>query len=636
LHRTALSVDAVLKPRTIRGQLILGLIVFEILLVSAFAFFVIQEHADELKAREIRRLEYQANMVSLMVQVAFSGDREEVLRQTIKLVMQAPSIQSVIVTDPDGQTIMDTGDAAHKNRYQLTTVERSYLKRVDKVTIFPSGTGNSEVVAPIQMGGTLKALVWIHPSEQAGQEEIDTQVRLTLVFAVVGAVFCVLLAEFLATSMTRPLAKLLQATRRIIHDPADTSKIPPDPAASTEVADLTLAFNLMVEAIEEQRAGLNDTLGLLDSMLAHAPIGIAFFDSHARFIRMNEFLAGMNGIPVSKHIGRPVTEIFAGPAGERIEEGILRVFDASEPVRDLELNVGEPEEDGRVSTWLVNIYPVRALNQGVRWVGAVIVDTTGIKRSEDALRRTEKLAAVGRLSSSIAHEINNPLEAITNLLYLLRQTGGLNQQAIDYIELASHEVARMSEIVQQTLRFHRQSTRPMVTNIGEILDSVLTLHRGKALGAQVQIERRYRGQVELFCFSGEMRQLFANLVGNALDAMPSHGGRLIVEVRYSRFWQNPEVSGVRVVVADTGCGMSSATRRKIFEPFFTTKEATGTGLGLWVSTEIIEKHQGVVRVRSRTVHEGGTSGTVFMVFLPSLTNLTLMESEIQSRSKAVV
>jgi signal transduction histidine kinase len=254
-------------------------------------------------------------------------------------------------------------------------------------------------------------------------------------------------------------------------------------------------------------------------------------------------------------------------------------------------------------------------------VGAVIVDTTGIKRSEDALRRTEKLAAVGRLSSSIAHEINNPLEAITNLLYLLRQMDSLDEQAAAYVELASHEVARMSEIVQQTLRFHRQSTRPAVTNINEVLDSVLSLHRGKVRGLQVAVERRYRGDVDLFCFSGEMRQLFANLIGNALDAMPSQGGRLIVDVRYSRSWVNPSLAGIRVVVADTGCGMTASTRRRIFEPFFTTKEATGTGLGLWVSEEIIAKHQGRVRVRSRTAVDHEKSGTVFMLFLPTLAKL---------------
>ncbi len=606
-----------LKPRTIRGQWIAGLIIFEILLVSFFAFFVIQEHAGEIKARESRRFDYQANMVTLLAQLAISDERPYVMQRGIEQMMKAPSIKAVHVTDMQGRTILES-KPGRNGIDRLTAAERPYLTVAKGVTVFQDGNGQPEVVSPVIVDGSPKALVWIYPSDQSQKEEMDAQVRLTLVFAVIGAVCCVLLAEYLARSTTRPLSGLLQATRKIIRDPTDTSTVEVDAAASAEVADLTLAFNLMVASIEEQRSGLNDTLGLLDSMLAHAPIGIAFFDTHARFIRMNEFLAAMNGVSIGNHIGRGVVEIFPGPTGRLIQEGIQSVFATSEPVRDLEVNLGEPEEDGRVSTWLVNIYPVRSATHGVRWVGAVIVDTTGIKRSEDALRRTEKLAAVGRLSSSIAHEINNPLEAITNLLYLLRQMDGLDEQATAYVELASHEVARMSEIVQQTLRFHRQSTRPTVTNINEILDTVLSLHRGKVRGLQVEIERRYRGDVDLFCFSGEMRQLFANLIGNALDAMPSHGGRLIVGVRHSRSWEDTSIDGIRVVVADTGCGMSESTRRRIFEPFFTTKEATGTGLGLWVSVEIIVKHHGIVRVRSRSALNHEKSGTVFMVFLPSL------------------
>jgi PAS domain S-box-containing protein len=609
--------------------LIAALIVFEILLVSVFAFFVIQEHTDEIRAREYRRLEYQANMVVLMAQVAIAEDRPDLVRRTVTLMLRAPSIKAVQITDMQGRTMLDANSDLNGSD-RLTSAERPYLRRAKGVTVFHVPGGGFEVVAPVAVDGSPRALVWIYPNDHPGQEEVDTQVRLTLVFAVVGAVCCILLAEFLARSTTRPLSRLLQATRRIIRDPADTSKLPVDPVASGEVADLTLAFNLMVASIEEQRAGLNDTLGLLDSMLAHAPIGIAFFDTHARFIRMNEFLAAMNGVSIGHHIGRSVVEIFPGPTGRLIEEGIQTVFATSEPVRDLEVIVGEPEEDGRVSTWLVNIYPVRSATHGVRWVGAVVVDTTGIKRSEDALRRTEKLAAVGRLSSSIAHEINNPLEAITNLLYLLRQIGELDEQATAYIELASHEVTRMSEIVQQTLRFHRQSTRPAVTNINEILDSVLSLHGGKVRGQQVDVERRYRGDVELFCFSGEMRQLFANLIGNALDAMPDHEGRLIVEVRYSRSWKDPSIEGIRVVVADTGCGMGPAVLRRIFEPFFTTKEATGTGLGLWVSAEIIQKHQGRVRVRSRSAEESEKSGTVFMVFLPNRATFAASGSEMDA------
>ncbi len=144
---------------------------------------------------------------------------------------------------------------------------------------------------------------------------------------------------------------------------------------------------------------------------------------------------------------------------------------------------------------------------------------------------------------------------------------------------------------------------------------MLTLHQGRIHSLHVEITRRYEPGVQLFCLSGALRQLFANLIGNALDAMPA-GGRLLLSVRRSQSWKD-EVPGVRVVVADTGSGMPEAVRRRIFEPFYTTKEATGTGLGLWVSSEIIQKHQGTVAVKSRSAtRDGATSGTVFMLFFP--------------------
>ncbi len=607
-----------LKRRTIRRQLIVGLLVFEVLLVAFFAFFIIRSHKREMSTRERHRLEYQSGTLAVVAGDALASHRIDPLRKTIAAMMGASTIAAVEITDPNGVTIVGS-NPAQEGTSTLTDTERKYLAVSRGTSILDLPGGHHEAVAPIMIDGKLRALAWVYPNDSAAQPELYDQLRLTLAFALVGVVGCILLAEYLARSVTRPLGRLLQATRRIIRDPVDTSTLPPDPSASSEVADLTLAFNLMVASIEEQRTGLNDTLGLLDSMLAHAPVGMAFFDSQTRFIRMNEFFAGMNGLLIGKHIGRSVTEIFAGKTGETIRESIEQVFETAEPVRDLEVNVGEPEEDGRLTTWLVNIYPVKSAGPAVRWVGAVIVDTTGIKRSEDALRRTEKLAAVGRLSASIAHEINNPLEAITNLLYLIRRQDGLDAKSADYVDLAEHEVARMSEIVQQTLRFHRQSTRAAVANVGEILESVLSLHRGRVRALQIKVEQRFRGEVELYCFAGEMRQLFANLIGNAIDAMPGQGGRLVLEVRTSRSWKDPDVSGVRVVVADTGCGMSRATQRRIFEPFFTTKEATGTGLGLWVSAEIIQKHHGTVRVRSRGAcdREEGRSGTVFMVFLPS-------------------
>jgi signal transduction histidine kinase len=244
-------------------------------------------------------------------------------------------------------------------------------------------------------------------------------------------------------------------------------------------------------------------------------------------------------------------------------------------------------------------------------VGAILVDTTEQKRAEEALRRTEKLAAAGRLAASIAHEINNPLEAVMNLLFLVRQDQ-LSPATARFAEMASQEVSRVSEITQQTLRFYRQSTLPTLSNVREILESVVKLHMGRTQSLQVELRLDLPEELPLFCFAGELRQVFANLIGNALDAMTPGGGRLIVRARTVR---KPGAGGVRISVGDTGTGIAPEAKRHIFEPFFTTKEATGTGLGLWVSEQIIQKHQGTVRFRSRA--SGDCTGTVFSVFFPS-------------------
>ncbi len=246
----------------------------------------------------------------------------------------------------------------------------------------------------------------------------------------------------------------------------------------------------------------------------------------------------------------------------------------------------------------------------VRYVGTHI-DITQRKLTEDALRKTEKLAVTGRLAASIAHEINNPLEAIMNIVYLLTAKSEMDDEAKRYLALAQQELTRVSNIVTQTLRFYRQSSGPALCHFDEIMDSVLSMHNGRVLSAHIAVIRDYRPTPPLTCFSGELRQVFANLVGNAIDAMPE-GGTLRVRIR--EIQQQNGATAVCVTVADTGTGIPENVLPHIFEPFVTTKEATGTGLGLWVSLEIIQKHRGSIRVRSRTA--GRHTGTAFRVVLP--------------------
>ncbi len=239
-------------------------------------------------------------------------------------------------------------------------------------------------------------------------------------------------------------------------------------------------------------------------------------------------------------------------------------------------------------------------------------DVTEKRLAQAALMQNEKLAAVGRLASSIAHEINNPLEAVTNLLYLLQMDETLGAESKGYVQEAESELRRVSEITTHMLRFYRQSTSPAAVDLGEVLESVLVLFQVRLARAGVTVEKRFETATRLQGLAGELRQVFANLVGNALDAT-REGGRLVLKLRDSRCVRTGR-AGIRVTVADTGSGMSAAVQKKVFEPFFTTKGNTGTGLGLWVSLELIQKHRGTVRLRSC---EGeARHGTVFCLFFP--------------------
>jgi PAS domain S-box-containing protein len=267
--------------------------------------------------------------------------------------------------------------------------------------------------------------------------------------------------------------------------------------------------------------------------------------------------------------------------------------------------------DGEIR-WIRSVGRIIQEQNGPLRMAAIVEDITDRKRTEAALLRTEKLAAVGRLAASIAHEINNPLEAITNLLYLARTSEDLDRSR-EYLAFAEAELHRASAITSQTLRFHKQSTRPMEVTSDDLIDNALGILRSRIMNAGVTIDRRYSARRPVMCFDGEIRQVVSNLLINAVDAMHPAGGHLLLRSREGRDHATGR-AGLILTIADTGSGMSRETLTKIFEPFFTTKGAAGTGLGLWISKEIMERHRGYLHVRSS--RRPDRSGTVFTLFLP--------------------
>lgn len=229
--------------------------------------------------------------------------------------------------------------------------------------------------------------------------------------------------------------------------------------------------------------------------------------------------------------------------------------------------------------------------------------------SQEALRRTEKLAVAGRMAASIAHEINNPLAAITNLLYLISTSKDL-ESAHKYNAIAQDELRRVSEIANQTLRFYRSPQSPELVNASEVIDSVAALFRSKLGAHGITLTRDYAPGLKLTVSVGELRQVLVNLIANAIDAM-RNGGHILLRTR-ERLNSVTGQAGIRITIADDGEGVPPQARTRLFEPFFTTKGSTGTGLGLWLTRDILERAGGYIRFRNHHAPHGA----VFSLWLP--------------------
>lgn len=269
--------------------------------------------------------------------------------------------------------------------------------------------------------------------------------------------------------------------------------------------------------------------------------------------------------------------------------------------------------DGRWHDILARGAPVRDDHGRITGWAGINLDISKLKQAEAALRRSEKLATAGRLAASVAHEINNPLSAVTNALYLALRDESLSSITRDYLKLAEQELARVAHVTTQTLQFHKQSSASAPADVSEVMDSVFSLFAPRLRASAIAVEREYLTREKLYCLHDELRQVFANLISNSLDATPP-GGKLRIRIKKTRAWNDMAADGIRVVIGDTGHGIPPGLRDRVFEPFVSTKEATGTGLGLWVAEAIIRKHDGHIAMRSRT--GAAQHGTVFSLFFP--------------------
>jgi len=347
----------------------------------------------------------------------------------------------------------------------------------------------------------------------------------------------------------------------------------------------------------------------ISDIFEHAAIGLAITDVTGNVVGVNKAFA--------KIVDRSPAEIhdanlfrWTHPEDQSRHDELLKQLLARE-IPGFVIEKRYMRADGGV-VWVRNSVSLMSDEQSPpgRLV-SICEDISDRKRAEGVLERQEQMASIGQLTSSILHEINNPLEAVGNLIFLARQAASLFEAA-GYLEQAEEELGHASQITSQGLQFHRQSSAATSTNVADLLCSVLALLKGRLKEARVHVALATDDAPELMCFPGEIRQVFVNLISNAIDSMAADG-QLKIRVRPSTDWRTSE-HGVRVTIADTGEGMSQETQKHIYQAFFTTKGAQGSGLGLWVTSNIVKKHQGCIHVRSKRASTAG--GTVFSLIFP--------------------
>jgi PAS domain S-box-containing protein len=374
-----------------------------------------------------------------------------------------------------------------------------------------------------------------------------------------------------------------------------------------------MARNALAEEIEQQLAlvaasqkSAAESEALYRLITDALPSLVAYVDRDLCYVRANKNYETWYGVRAEEIEGRSIDSVLGG-AALSVKPRLYAALAGTAQHFETQMKTLAGER-----TVAISHIPDFDAAGNVRGVVVQGADVTAARQAEITLRRTEKLAAVGKLASSIAHEINNPLEAVTNLLYLARTDEHLPADALGYLQMAESELGRVSAIASQTLRFHKQTTTAQPIGAEQLFETVLAIYKNRMTG-RVALEERYRPARDLVCFEGEIRQVLNNLVGNALDALPSGKGRVLVRSRQA---VSPKdgTAGLLITVADNGSGMSARTLESLFEAFFTTKGMNGTGLGLWVSKDIIDRHSGTLQVRS-SQHEKH-HGTVFRLFLP--------------------
>ena len=377
---------------------------------------------------------------------------------------------------------------------------------------------------------------------------------------------------------------------------------------------ILLAFSIIreMETRERDAASLRQSEEWFRVTLSSIGDGVIATDDQGRVSFLNPIAERLTGTSLEEARGKKIGEvfpIFSEATNNPVDNPVDKVL-ALGSVVGLANHTVLRHRDGHLLPIEDSAAPIT--DDSGRLIGVVLVfhDASRERSLQDVLRRTEKLAAAARLAATVSHEINNPLEAIGNLIFLARTNPDAPEKVVAQLQLAEQELARVSHITRQTLGFYRESTSPTSVHIPTLVESVLTLYSNKLQVKQIQVQLALEACPPITGLAGEIQQLVSNIISNAIDAVPV-SGTLKIDASPVKLAGG---ESIRLKIEDDGPGIAPENLKRIFEPFFTTKKDVGTGLGLWVCKEIAERHGGSVQVESKNAN--GAKGAIFTVLLP--------------------
>jgi PAS domain S-box-containing protein len=356
------------------------------------------------------------------------------------------------------------------------------------------------------------------------------------------------------------------------------------------------------------KSALPSSWNILAAIVDSSDDAIISKDLKGNITSWNTSAERLFGYRADEIIGQSIM-LLIPPELQHDEVQILRKIKAGERIDHFQtVRLKKSGERMEVS---LTISPVKDERGVIVGAAKILRDITKQKKLEAIVHTSERLASVGRLAATVAHEINNPLEAVTNYVYLAKQQPDIPPKIKQYLDSADAALARVAHIAQQTLGFYRENFQPAKLVISKIIDDVLAIYERKLKYKRVNVDRRIESGLTVSGFEGEMKQMLSNLVTNACDACQD-GGTIIIAARSTRQFPSGQL-GICITIADNGVGISNQDKLNLFTPFFTTKKSLGTGLGLWITKELLESRGGRVRFRSRT---SSPSGTVMSLYIP--------------------